>query len=166
MNGIGGIRRRSLLGGGVGTLVGPYLLQGSAQAQGRWASYPFTLGVASGAPSSSGVVLWTRLAPAPLQPDGGMPPQRVPVHWQVADDEGFTRIVAQGVVFARPEDVHTVHVEVTGLRPGRWYFYRFRSGDAVSRAGRTRTLPAAAAHPGRLRMAVVSCQRGPVRFSV
>src|SRR5262245_35727299 len=28
--------------------------------------YPFQLGVASGEPSPNGVVLWTRLAPAPL----------------------------------------------------------------------------------------------------
>jgi len=34
---------------------------------------PFTLGVASGDPTLTGVVLWTRLAPQPLDPDGGMP---------------------------------------------------------------------------------------------
>ena len=32
--------------------------------------YPFTLGVASGAPVPSGVVLWTRLAPEPLNGGG------------------------------------------------------------------------------------------------
>ena len=32
----------------------------------------FTLGVASGDPSSHGVVLWTRLAPDPLHSSGGM----------------------------------------------------------------------------------------------
>ena len=35
---------------------------------------PFTLGVASGDPVPDGVVLWTRLAPDPLVPGGGMPP--------------------------------------------------------------------------------------------
>ena len=34
---------------------------------------PFTLGVASGDPVPDGVVLWTRLAPDPLVPGGGMP---------------------------------------------------------------------------------------------
>src|SRR5918999_2559524 len=34
---------------------------------------PFTLGIASGDPAPDGVVLWTRLAPAPFEPDGGMP---------------------------------------------------------------------------------------------
>src|SRR4051812_42543181 len=37
----------------------------------RFTGYPFTLGVASGWPSRSGVVLWTRLAPDPLH-GGGM----------------------------------------------------------------------------------------------
>ena len=41
--------------------------------------YPFTLGVASGDPTPTGVVLWTRLAPRPLQPGYGMPHVRVPV---------------------------------------------------------------------------------------
>ena len=40
---------------------------------------PFTLGVASGDPTPTGVVLWTRLAPRPLDPDGGMTARPVPV---------------------------------------------------------------------------------------
>ena len=37
-----------------------------------FAGNPFALGVASGDPSPTGVVLWTRLAPEPLLPGGGM----------------------------------------------------------------------------------------------
>ncbi|WP_286743844.1 PhoD-like phosphatase N-terminal domain-containing protein, partial [Aquabacterium sp. UBA2148] len=61
-----------------------------AQAQSRpdeaWASQddPFPLGVASGEPLPDAVVLWTRLAPRPLQADGGMPQAAVPVRWEVA----------------------------------------------------------------------------------
>ena len=33
---------------------------------------------------------------------------------------------------------HSVHVEVDGLEPGRWYWYRFRSGADESTVGRTR----------------------------
>ena len=47
---------------------------------------PFTLGIASGDPSPDGMVLWTRLAPDPLN-DGGMPPVPVAVHWEVALDD-------------------------------------------------------------------------------
>ena len=38
-------------------------------------SNPFTLGVASGDPDSTGFVLWTRLAPKPLESGGGMVPR-------------------------------------------------------------------------------------------
>jgi alkaline phosphatase D len=44
------------------------------------------------------------------------------------------------------------------LKPDRWYWYRFRAGDAQSPVGRTRTLPAPSARPERLRFAFASCQ--------
>jgi len=62
----------------------------------------FTLGVASGEPRPESVVLWTRLAPRPLQADGGMPPRPVLVRWQVARDDRFQQIVQQGEVLASP----------------------------------------------------------------
>ncbi len=126
-------------------------------AQPRFERYPYTLGVASGYPTQQGVVLWTRLAPEPLA-GGGMPQAAVEVAWEVAADEAFRRIVARGTAIAAPEWAHSVHVEVTGLEPARWYYYRFHSGGAVSPAGRTRTAPA----PGpveRLRFAFASCQQ-------
>jgi phosphodiesterase/alkaline phosphatase D-like protein len=78
---------------------------------------------------------------------------------EVADDAQFQRIVQQGQATALPELAHSVHVEVTGLQPGRWYHYRFMLGDAVSRTGRTRTAPAADALAPRLRVVYASCQR-------
>ena len=69
----------------------------------RLADDPFLLGVASGDPSPTGAVLWTRLAPRPLEPEGGMDGRRVAVNWQVADDEAFARVVQQGRATAGPE---------------------------------------------------------------
>ncbi|NED78111.1 alkaline phosphatase, partial [Streptomyces sp. SID9944] len=54
---------------------------------------PFTLGVASGDPLPDSVLLWTRLAPAPYQADGGLPARRVTVQWELALDERFRRVV-------------------------------------------------------------------------
>ncbi len=104
---------------------------------------PFTLGVASGDPSSDGFVLWTRLAVDPLGGDGrgGMPARDVDVDWQVATDERFTKVVKSGTATARAGAAHSVHVELKGLEPGRDYFYRFRSQGRLSPAGRTRTTP-------------------------
>ncbi|MGN6133052.1 MAG: alkaline phosphatase D family protein [Aureliella sp.] len=123
----------------------------------RFASDPFTLGVASGDPSSDGFVLWTRLAPDPLA-GGQMPSEAVEVRWEIADDEGMQRIVRSGTAVAKPELAHSVHVEVEGLPADRWYFYRFHAGDATSRVGRARTAPPADALPDRLRFAFASCQ--------
>jgi alkaline phosphatase D len=118
-------------------------------------SDPYTLGVASGSPRETSVILWTRLAPQPTE-DGGMPPDAVEVEWQVAEDEKFERIAARGTVQASAELAHSVHAEATGLKPGRTYWYRFRAGDAVSPVGRTKTAPAAGVD--RFRLAFASCQ--------
>src|SRR5690349_18363432 len=59
------------------------------------ADHPFQLGVASGDPAPDGFVIWTRLAPKPLE-GGGMPADPVEVAWQVAEDEGMTKIVREG----------------------------------------------------------------------
>jgi alkaline phosphatase D len=120
---------------------------------------PFTLGVASGDPTPDGIVLWTRLAPDPLV-GGGMPARAVGVHWRVASDEGMQTIVAQGQATAIPELAHSVHVEVSGLRPRRYYWYQFSYGqEEESPIGRFRTAPAATESASELRFAVVTCQR-------
>ena len=119
---------------------------------------PFTLGVASGDPHPDGFVLWTRLAPQPLEFGGGMPMKSVPVQWQVAEDERFARIVQSGEELARPELGHSVHVEVQGLLPSRRYWYRFLAGGHASPAGTVRSAPAAGTAVDRLRIGVAGCQ--------
>ena len=153
------ISRRYFLRGAVAaatSLVAPNLSR-PARAQVRFTGYPFTLGVASGCPQPDSVVLWTRLAPEPLT-GGGMEPERVEVHWEVAHDEHFHTIVQKGSVWTAQELAHSVHVEVEGLEPARWYWYRFLVRDEVSPVGRTRTAPALHASLDRFRLAVASCQ--------
>ncbi|MEU1377863.1 alkaline phosphatase D family protein [Streptomyces triculaminicus] len=127
---------------------------------GRLTENPFTLGVASGDPLPDAVVLWTRLAPRPFEPGGGLPPSAVvPVSWEIADDERFARVRGSGVASARAEQDYSVHVDVRGLEPGRTYWYRFRAGSWLSPAGRTRTSPAPDSPVGRARLAVITCQQ-------
>jgi alkaline phosphatase D len=118
----------------------------------------FILGVASGDPLPDSVVLWTRLVADPLADGGGLPAEPVPVRWEVAADESFADVVAQGGAVAEPALAHSVHVDPGGLDPDTWYWYRFTVGDRVSPPGRTRTAPAADARPDRLRFAFASCQ--------
>jgi alkaline phosphatase D len=135
----------------------------SSRAQGvlrqsiAFSAYPFSLGVASGDPTPDGVVLWTRLAPKPLA-GGGMPDDAIEVAWQVAEDEQFNKVARQGTTAATPEWAHSVHVEVDGLQPGRWYWYQFKAGGEVSPKGRTRTMPPLEATAPALRFAFASCQ--------
>ena len=84
----------------------PFAKARSAPA--RFEGYPFTLGVASGDPTPDGFVLWTRLAPKPLE-GGGMPQHPVGVEWAIATDERMSRIVRRGGALAVPELGHSVH---------------------------------------------------------
>jgi alkaline phosphatase D len=154
-----GVSRRAFLAGAgaVVAVVAARPLQ-RAGAQPRFASNPFALGVASGHPLPDGVVLWTRLAPDPLN-GGGMADEPVLVDWDVAADERFERLVQTGRARAVAQHAHAIHVEVRGLEPDRWYWYRFRAGGEVSPIGRTRTAPAPGATPDRLRFAFASCQQ-------
>ena len=119
---------------------------------------PFTMGVASGDPTPSGVVLWTRLAPKPFEPRGGMPAGHAVVQWRVATDPGMRTVVLGGTAHAPADLAHSVHVEVEGLRPDTEYFYEFRFRSHRSPIGRTKTLPSPDAEVGQLDFAFVSCQ--------
>jgi len=147
-------RRTFVAGAAAGALAAPAILS----AQTLWRAYPFSLGIASGDPAPDGFVIWTRLAPEPLEPHGGMPMGNVPVKWEVASDERFETVVKSGEAAARPELGHSVHVELTGLQPDRPYWYRFEQGGERSIRGRARTLPAAGASVQALRFGVAGCQ--------
>jgi alkaline phosphatase D len=151
------LSRRSFIATGVAFLSAPNLLARSARVNLSFPVNPFALGVASGDPSPDGFVLWTRLAPDPLN-GGGMDPEPVEVRWEVAADEGMTKVVKRGTAIAEPALAHSVHVEVSGLRADRWYWYRFTAGNAATAVARTRTLPAPDAQASRMRFAFASCQ--------
>ena len=123
-----------------------------------FAEYPFQLGIAAGDPGPDGFVIWTRLAPRPLEIGHGMPSQPVPVKWEVATDRGFSNVAQKGEAIARPEMGHAVHVEVAGLEPGRDYFYRFIAGTERTATGRAKTAPAAGSAVAQARFGVLGCQ--------
>ncbi len=150
------LTRRSLLAGAAGSAA---LLSVGARGAFGLRSGLFALGIASGDPAPDGVVIWTRLAPSPLEPDGGMPPVAVPVRWEVAEDERFARVVRAGIARAEPRWGHAVHVDVTGLAPARRYFHRFIAAGEASPVGRTRTAPAPGAPVDRFRVCFGSCQK-------
>jgi alkaline phosphatase D len=139
------ISRRSVLSGGLVLATGVVIsgVSGIGGPSGAIRSNPFTLGVASGDPSATGLVLWTRLATDPLAENGlgGLSAESVRVDWQLAKDEHFRDIVRSGSYLTTPYRGYAVHVELRGLRPSTKYFYRFRCHGYLSPAGRTRTAP-------------------------
>lgn len=116
---------------------------------------PFTLGVASGDPDPVSVVLWTRLAPDPLN-GGGMPGDDIAVTWEISDSAGFATVAATGIATAAAARGHSVHA-VVPLDQGTWY-YRFRVGQYVSAVGTTTPAPAAGPAAAEVKFAVASCQ--------
>ncbi|MEU8424444.1 alkaline phosphatase D family protein [Micromonospora sp. NPDC048835] len=148
-------RRIFVLGGLVTAGVALTPRQGARAA----VPYPFKLGVASGDPAPDSVVLWTRLAPSPLNADGqgGMANADVTVEWQVSTTDRFTSLVASGSVVARYADAHSVHAIAGGLAADSDYYYRFRAQGQISPVGRTRTAPAPSAFGRDLVMAFASC---------
>jgi alkaline phosphatase D len=158
------LTRRGLItgaaAGGLVLVTAPALVRGAA-AQSWRAGDPFCLGVASGAPRPDGFVLWTRLAPDPLSSNpetpGGMSGGDVTLRYEIATDSAMATVVRRGEATAERAYAYSVHLDVAGLEPGRPYWYRFTSGDAVSRIGRAATLPAPGSAPDRLRFGFVSC---------
>lgn len=143
------ISRRFLLGATAAGLILPAsLIRAQIQAN------PFTLGIASGSPKDTSVILWTRLAPEPLQ-GGGMPAGDVVVRYRVWEDAEMRRLLREGDVIAPAADAHSVHLKLEGLTPGREYWYRFAVGDYESPVGRTRTTSASG---GAAKLALASCQ--------
>lgn len=161
----GGLIGTSLIGS---VLTTPFIARAAGTAatarQAHWRSgNPFSLGVAAGEPAADGFVLWTRLAPEPIGNDpakpGGIDPRigDIDVAYEIAADPDFRIIHRSGAVKAEAAYAHSVHLELSGLAPNRPYWYRFTSGDAVSRAGRAVTMPAPGAPLDRLKIAVACC---------
>lgn len=140
--------RRSLLQG-VGASISAAGLSQLVGCSPAPATARFAHGVASGDPTPSGLVLWTRLSAVP----GG-----ARLRWNVALDQGLESLLASGEVEADPEHDYTAHVEVEGLPSGTQVFYAFEvlttEGIVQSPIGRARTLPE---DPERARIGVACC---------
>ena len=158
----GTTRRRFLtwagVAAGIATVPALFTTDAASAPPPRRGSDLFTLGVASGDPLPDGVVLWTRLAADPLARGGAMGLLPAPVEWEIATDHGMRHVVARGVEVATPENGHSVHADVRGLRPAADYFYRFRTAGSLSAIGRTRTAPSHGSRLSALTFAFASCQ--------
>lgn len=117
----------------------------------------FMHGVASGDPTPTSVILWTRVTVSPeAMPGSGVGPD-AEVSWEVATDPEFHTVVRSGAETTSAAVDHTVHVDPNGLEPATVYFYRFSFNGVYSPVGRTKTAPAYDAELGEVRFALASC---------
>lgn len=109
----------------------------------------FEHGVASGDPLPDAVILWTRISGLERGAD---------ITWQVAKDDSFITLIAQGKVYTDAGCDYTVKIDVRGLTPDTGYAYRFLAGPIASPVGHTRTLPL---ETDKVVLAVASCSLHP-----
>ncbi|HCE2439152.1 TPA: alkaline phosphatase D family protein [Vibrio parahaemolyticus] len=113
----------------------------------------FEHGVASGDPTQTQVIIWTRVTTAASYVD---------VSWQVASDIEFLNVVQSGVFTTDTGRDFTVKVDVQNLNANSQYYYRFIVGEMMSEVGQTQTLPEDGVD--KASMAVVSCANYPAGY--
>ncbi|WP_253650251.1 alkaline phosphatase [Vibrio sp. Y29_XK_CS5] len=113
----------------------------------------FEYGVASGDPTQTQVIIWTRVTTAASYVD---------VTWQVSRAEDFSTIEQSGTFATDTSRDFTVKVDVQNLNPSTQYYYRFMVGETTSIVGMTQTLPEGSVD--KASMAVVSCANYPAGY--
>lgn len=114
----------------------------------------FLYGIASGDPSHTSIVLWTRV--------NNPKKKKIKVEWELATDENFTQLVKHGRISTSMNKDYSVKVEVEKLKAGTRYFYRFNYDGTYSEPGRTRTLPEGPLDS--LGIAIASCSNYPFGY--
>lgn len=108
---------------------------------------PFYHGVASGDPLANAVIIWTRITRDYVE--------ELEISWAIARDERFEQMVGSGKAKTGPAQDYTVKVDVQGLEPDTYYYYRFQHGKSFSTTGRTKTTPVSPTDA--LKLAFISC---------
>jgi len=115
----------------------------------------FDLSIASGDPTSSGVILWTHITPSEYS-------YSEPLFFQVAIDEAFELLLVEGEIQGHSFGEHsdfTVKVDIDGkLGSNQRYYYRFIYKNTVSKTGRCKTTPTIGEQPDNLKFGVLTCQ--------
>ncbi len=160
---MGNITRRGALFTGI-SLAGASAASCANTKIGESVNYPvkFVHGVASGDPGTDRMVIWTRITASTKASANDVVPAAIPVKWEMATDADFRKIRRTGKTATSAARDFTVKVDVTGLKPGQVYYYRFKLGKTISPVGRTKTLPVGALEQARF--AVVSCTNFPFGY--
>ena len=125
-------------------------------------SYPknekitFDYGVASGDPTNSHIILWTKVSKKNRDD--------INIKWQVSNDINFEKTIASGSYKSSFSDNFTVKVdaEIPQEFNGKKVYYRFNYENIYSDIGTTSTLPSD--NPNKYNIAFCSCSNYPAGF--
>ena len=116
----------------------------------------FDYSVASGDPTNSHIILWTKITANNLID--------VEVDWELSDDISFRNIISSGSSIAKLMNNHTVKVdaEIPLEYNAQKVYYRFISQGLISDVGTTSTLPLR--NPEKFNIAFCSCSNYPAGY--
>ncbi|GGF69325.1 alkaline phosphatase D family protein [Alteromonas lipolytica] len=149
------IKLSSLFGG---SLTLSTQLTGCGSTPDEKTFYPavtFSHGVASGDPTTSAVILWTRAVPQGNDDSAY-------VRWQIATSADFSSPLRDEIAKTSRSNDFTVKVDVQDLPAGTQFYYRFFTSKNSSVTGTTRTI--ARGIIDKLKFAVFSCANYPAGY--
>ena len=117
----------------------------------------FLHGVASGDPTNSKVIIWTRVTPENFN-------SSQKVIYQISKNKNFSKILLTGTLYTNSKKDFTVKADVNLAKffPGAKFFYRFICNDTISPIGTTSTLPKG--NVEEYKLAIFSCSNHPAGF--
>ena len=116
----------------------------------------FNYGVASGDPTNTKVILWTKISGGDLKDKK--------IKWEVSNQKSFQKILVSGNAKAKFDDNFTVKVDaqIPSNFNGKTIYYRFSCQGIVSDIGTTKTLPIN--NPNKFNIAFCSCSNYPAGY--
>ncbi|MDC1150268.1 alkaline phosphatase D family protein [Gammaproteobacteria bacterium] len=116
----------------------------------------FNHGVASGDPTNTNVIIWTRISK--------ISNTSVNVNWEISDNKNFKKIISSGKTKASAHKDFTIKVDarIPEKYNGSQIFYRFVCNNYFSPVGSTITLPID--NPDLFNIAFCSCSNYPAGF--
>ena len=117
----------------------------------------FLHGVASGDPTNSKVIIWTRVTPENFN-------SSQKVIYQISKNKNFSKILLTGNLYTNSKKDFTVKADVNLAKffPGTKFYYRFICNDTISPIGTTSTLPKG--NVEEYKLAIFSCSNHPAGF--
>ena len=117
----------------------------------------FLHGVASGDPTNSKVIIWTRVTPENFN-------SSQKVIYQISKNKNFSKILLTGTLYTNSKKDFTVKADVNLAKfiPGTKFYYRFICNDTISPIGTTSTLPKG--NVEEYKLAIFSCSNHPAGF--